>query len=135
MLVIDKPPFEIVETGWGEFEISIKIHFVDSSERPVDLFHGLVLYPSEGQASATTKKPVVRETVEELVFNEPTEYFYNILKSHEQPPKTKTLVPHPATESLAAIAAAAAPRSMLFVIYLFVVYLFVVLLFCFTFWQ
>ena len=102
-LAIEKPPFEVAETGWGEFEIAIKIHFVDPSERTVDLFHGLVLYPSEGQSAATTKKPVVREVVEPLVFTDPTEYFYSLLKSHEAPPKAKTLLPHPASENIFAI--------------------------------
>ena len=30
-----KPPYEVKETGWGEFEIQIKIYFQDSSEKPV----------------------------------------------------------------------------------------------------
>ena len=30
-----KPPYEITETGWGEFEIIIKIFFIDPNERPV----------------------------------------------------------------------------------------------------
>lgn len=29
------PPFEVSESGWGEFEIAIKIFFQDTSERPV----------------------------------------------------------------------------------------------------
>lgn len=33
--VVQKPPFEISETGWGEFELVIKIFFQDTSERPV----------------------------------------------------------------------------------------------------
>jgi len=32
---VTKPPYEVTETGWGEFEIIIKIYFVDASERPV----------------------------------------------------------------------------------------------------
>ena len=34
-LVVTKPPYEITETGWGEFEIVIKIFFNDPNERPV----------------------------------------------------------------------------------------------------
>ena len=34
-LVITKPPYEVTETGWGEFEVVIKIHFQDPNERPV----------------------------------------------------------------------------------------------------
>lgn len=33
--IVVKPPYEITETGWGEFEIVIKIHFHDPNERPV----------------------------------------------------------------------------------------------------
>ena len=33
--VVLKPPFEVTETGWGEFEVIIKIYFVDPNERPV----------------------------------------------------------------------------------------------------
>ena len=35
--VITKPPYEVSETGWGEFEVVIKIFFVDSAEKPVSL--------------------------------------------------------------------------------------------------
>lgn len=35
LLVVTKPPYEITETGWGEFEIIIKIFFIDPNERPV----------------------------------------------------------------------------------------------------
>ena len=33
--VVTKPPYEVNESGWGEFEIQIKIFFMDQSERPV----------------------------------------------------------------------------------------------------
>ena len=33
--VIVKPPYEVTETGWGEFEVVIKIFFNDPNERPV----------------------------------------------------------------------------------------------------
>lgn len=35
--VITEPPYEVAETGWGEFEIPIKIYFMDPTERPVQL--------------------------------------------------------------------------------------------------
>jgi len=34
-LVLTIPPFEVHETGWGEFEIQIKIFFTDTTEKPV----------------------------------------------------------------------------------------------------
>jgi len=33
--IVTKPPYELTETGWGEFEIVIKIYFHDPNERPV----------------------------------------------------------------------------------------------------
>lgn len=33
--IVTKPPYELTETGWGEFEIVIKIYFHDQNERPV----------------------------------------------------------------------------------------------------
>lgn len=33
--ILTKPPYEITETGWGEFEIVIKAYFHDPTERPV----------------------------------------------------------------------------------------------------
>ena len=44
--VVHKPPFEIEQVGWGEFELTITLHFKDPSEKPVTLIHGLGLYPS-----------------------------------------------------------------------------------------
>ena len=39
LTVLTKPPYEINETGWGEFEIVIKIYFMDSSEKPVRRYY------------------------------------------------------------------------------------------------
>lgn len=80
------PPYELTETGWGEFEIAVlvrcsiliaksvrflrtlltcvfvalQLHFTDDAfEEPVELYHKLKLYGEDdpsGQAS--TKKPV-----------------------------------------------------------------------------
>lgn len=43
--MIDKPPFEVTETGWGEFEIQIRVAFsTESGEKPITLFHVLKLH-------------------------------------------------------------------------------------------
>lgn len=47
-------PFELTETGWGEFEIGVVLHFApDSQEKDLELFHRLKLYsdddPTGGQ--------------------------------------------------------------------------------------
>lgn len=45
-LAIEEPPFEVTETGWGEFEISIRVYFVpEASEKNVAMYHHLKLHP------------------------------------------------------------------------------------------
>ncbi|XP_077450078.1 YEATS domain-containing protein 4 isoform X2 [Stigmatopora argus] len=63
--VVTKPPYEITETGWGEFEITIKIVFIDPNERSVTLYHLLKLFQSD--SSAMPKKTVVSEFYDEMV--------------------------------------------------------------------
>lgn len=85
--IITKPPYEVTETGWGEFEVVIKIYFHDPTERPVTLYHILKLFQSpvvEGDISIhDSKKVLVSESYEEIVFQEPTQlmqYFLNNTK-------------------------------------------------------
>lgn len=80
--MIESPPFEVEETGWGEFEIAIKCYFMpESGEKPQQLWHALKLHPYTGdiekqKADRTTVKSVCYE---EVVFSEPVEAFYDIL--------------------------------------------------------
>lgn len=41
--VIERPPFEVTEVGWGEFEIMIRIHFSHTTDRPLTLYHMIKL--------------------------------------------------------------------------------------------
>ncbi|CAJ0633447.1 6691_t:CDS:2 [Entrophospora sp. SA101] len=83
---VSNPPFEITETGWGEFELSIKLQFVpESGEKHVTLYHNLRLHPYEEDGSISTankNKPVQSFLYDELVFTDPTEAMYQILTSH-----------------------------------------------------
>ena len=89
--VLEKPPYEVTETGWGEFEIGITIHFKeDAGEKPIELFAPLKLYPDADQGMQTTKKPVVKEKYEELVFHEPHEEFHKRIKDHKPTPAQQT---------------------------------------------
>ncbi len=55
---VHQQPFELTETGWGEFEITVVVHFVDeASEEPYQMVHGLKLFHANDQP-LTTKKPV-----------------------------------------------------------------------------
>lgn len=78
------PPYELTETGWGEFEIAVLLHFTDDAfEEPVELYHKLKLYGEDDPSGqAISKKPVVSETYEELVFHEPAEGFYQRVANH-----------------------------------------------------
>lgn len=101
---IEKPPFEVTETGWGEFDIIVKIFFVaESAEKPMTFTHHLKLHPwpvdftqkptilpapvVEGADPANPEipqpilSPVHSWQYEEVVFGEPTETFYSILFS------------------------------------------------------
>uniref|UniRef100_A0A7S0P1E7 YEATS domain-containing protein n=1 Tax=Calcidiscus leptoporus TaxID=127549 RepID=A0A7S0P1E7_9EUKA len=70
--VIEAPPFEVTEQGWGEFEIQLQIFFHDSHEKPLELSHLLKLYPDVESTSLTSNRPVVSERYDEVVFQEPS---------------------------------------------------------------
>ncbi|KAI1159069.1 hypothetical protein F5B18DRAFT_43455 [Nemania serpens] len=78
--------FVVNETGWGEFEITIKLYYDSKSgEKPQTLYHHLRLHPygrNEAEKEAMrTGGEVMAWTYEEQVFNEPFEDFYKILTS------------------------------------------------------
>ncbi|KAL8763354.1 MAG: hypothetical protein Q9184_000825 [Pyrenodesmia sp. 2 TL-2023] len=79
---VEAPPFEVTETGWGEFEVQIKIYFVpEANEKAQTIWHHLKLHPygPDAERQRETKAPVVSECYEEVVFNEPVEAFYELL--------------------------------------------------------
>ncbi|XP_071532658.1 YEATS domain-containing protein 4 isoform X2 [Panulirus ornatus] len=87
--VLTKPPYEITETGWGEFEIVIKIFFHDPNERPVTIYHILKLFQSPpGTTPAAIpndfKKPLVSEFYEELIFQDPSAMMRQLLTNTRQ---------------------------------------------------
>lgn len=86
---VDSFPFEITETGWGEFQLQIKIHFQDSNQKPVLLWHHLRLYPNGEDSNSVLKttRPVVSEHYEEIVFDPPTTLMLDLLqKSNSNSP-------------------------------------------------
>ncbi|XP_004507004.1 transcription initiation factor TFIID subunit 14b isoform X1 [Cicer arietinum] len=81
--VVDAPPFELSEAGWGEFEIAITLHFhSDVCDKPLNLYHHLKLYPEDENSSMSTKKPVVVEFYDEVVFPDPSEAFLARVQNH-----------------------------------------------------
>lgn len=81
--VVTKPPYEITETGWGEFEIIVKIFFIDPNERPVTLYHLLKLFQSDTNVMLG-KKTVVSEFYDEMIFQNPTAMMQQLLTTSRQ---------------------------------------------------
>lgn len=84
--ILTKPPYEVTETGWGEFEVVIKLYFHDPTERPCTLYHNLKLFQSpivDGEVTSApdSKKGLVSESYEEIVFQEPTQLMQHYLNS------------------------------------------------------
>jgi YEATS domain-containing protein 4 len=90
--VVEAPgPFEVTETGWGEFEVGVKMTFVpESGEKPASVYHQLKLHPwgENAESARERREPVISQNYEEIVFNEPSEAFYEIL-TNPAPPPTK----------------------------------------------
>mmetsp|Transcript_9532 Transcript_9532/g.24183 ORF Transcript_9532/g.24183 Transcript_9532/m.24183 type:complete len:213 (+) Transcript_9532:264-902(+) len=110
---VDTPPYELTETGWGEFEIGVQVHFKeDALSPPLELYHALKLYSeTDGQQNQVSKKPVVHERYDEIVFSEPPEAFHaRVTGAPAAPAPASTLAPyfeaHSAKEELARIQAA-----------------------------
>lgn len=81
------PPYEVTETGWGEFEASIRLVWKDEAdERSTLLTHGIRLYPqrmpptsADPTAYMNTTVPVVAERYDEVVFTNPKSDFHQNL--------------------------------------------------------
>lgn len=88
--VMTAPPFEVKETGWGEFEVIIRIYFVDPNERPVTIYHHLRLFNHDpnnpNQPPQIVKdKSVVAEHYDEIVFQDPSLMMSQILNAQSRP--------------------------------------------------
>lgn len=67
----------------------IKLYFVpEASEKPQNLWHALKLHPygPDAEAQRERKDAIISENYEEIIFNEPTEPFYEIMTSGPAPP-------------------------------------------------
>ena len=81
--MVTKPPYEVTETGWGEFEVVIKIFFHDPSERPVTIYHPLKLFQTDSNI-VIGKKIVISESYDEMIFQDPTVMMHSLLTSNRQ---------------------------------------------------
>lgn len=69
VITVTKPPFYMHEVGWGQFPINIKLYFADPTCQPVETVKDLILFD---ELNPTTKRPIVTEEYNELVFIDPT---------------------------------------------------------------
>ena len=80
---VESPPYQVTETGWGEFEVIIKLHFnlgveLGINEKNFQIFHGLKLHPYNPQITHEDGQ-VHLVLYDELVFAEPTEKVFELL--------------------------------------------------------
>lgn len=94
-------PFTVDETGWGEFEITMKLYYAsDSGEKAQTIYHHLRLHPygKTDEEKARSRQPngdVISWNYEEQLFNEPYEAFFTVLTSgaHSRQPRKGPLDP------------------------------------------
>lgn len=90
-----------VVSSWGEFEITIRIMFVqESGEKSITFYHHLKLHPWTAPGSgepeippldvAAKMGPVHSWQYDEIVFHEPYQAFLNILTAHPPKPLPRT---------------------------------------------
>lgn len=81
-------PYEVMETGYGEFAVEIRLYFAqESGEKAVYREHYLILAPygsEEQRKMQEDQNLVVAERLETIEFNEPTGDFFRSLTSEDQ---------------------------------------------------
>ncbi|VDP92996.1 unnamed protein product [Echinostoma caproni] len=89
--MVNKPPFELTETGWGEFDITMKVIFTDPNEKPLVITHLIKLFHCDHEIMMGHKS-LVREIYDEMVFVDPSPSFYRALMSRSL--HTGPIIPH-----------------------------------------
>lgn len=75
------PPLE----GWGEFEVTIKVYFVDPNEKPITIYHMLRLFETDPiTKQINIKKTLTSEFYDEIIFHEPSAMMYQLLVNPSQ---------------------------------------------------
>jgi len=84
IITVTQHPFQIHEVGWGQFPINIKLYFHDPNCKPVETVKDLVLFDD---MNPTTKRPIVTEEYNELVFVDPSPSLLRLLQSSQSQAK------------------------------------------------
>eukprot|EP01134_Creolimax_fragrantissima_P007083 CFRG7083T1 len=78
--IVKQPPYEVTEVGWGEFEITIQVHFLNNCEKPISIYHMLKLFEGEGTVRLN-KRSIAYELYDELIFKDPPKQLFEALMS------------------------------------------------------
>ena len=82
--LISNPPFIIHDSGWGEFQVKLKLSLLN--EKPIILLHHLQLYPKPSD-EFNTPDSVVSEVYDEIIVNvDVNSPLYTALTSAKQIP-------------------------------------------------
>ena len=76
--VFEEPPYEVTETGWGEFDILVVMYFKCEETKPVAFTHRLQLFPRSEEEKL--KKEVEVDCYVEVNFPNPSEAMREALK-------------------------------------------------------
>lgn len=85
----EEPPFEVQETGWGEFDIEVRLHFIEKSGERTAAKRSfrLKLHPygeAEQQKAQIESGKVNSENYEEVIWEAPYEAFYDHMTNEAQ---------------------------------------------------
>jgi YEATS domain-containing protein 4 len=81
--VVDEEPFELTETGWGEFTVQIKLYFMDPMERQVVCSHYLALHQPEYPDPDGGGTVVIKENYDEIIFVNPLKKLHDVITDEE----------------------------------------------------
>lgn len=103
----ESPPYEVTETGWGEFEAFIRVHLIDRTfaPRPINLpAHFLSLYNLTAPLMPDpdgvlpelpiSYKPVIRENYDEIVLANPPVQLQAAVASAMNQPRRDWIAPY-----------------------------------------
>jgi YEATS domain-containing protein 4 len=80
--VVEEEPFELTETGWGEFSVQIKLYFIDPMERQVLCSHYLALHQPE-YPDGKGGTYVLKENYDEIIFINPLKKLHDVIANDE----------------------------------------------------
>lgn len=92
---VKQPPYEMTETGWGEFNVLIYIYPIDESQQPLVISHLLALYNHGNPANTIRvenyKDGVKCEYYDEMIIQNPSAEVREAITKHQDKTHPSTL--------------------------------------------